>query len=142
MAKIRWFIVLMLLAGCAGVPQQVVLQTAAEMLAEEVGIAMAADNPNLVDKVVPYYATMRDLYETGDAVNLTVMTQYGVEYLMLKYAGDDLAGRRIASKVMRLMAMSGLQPSVEIPSIDAFGRLAPDYIIGVAGAFVAGMQMG
>ena len=47
------------------------------------------------------YETMQEIYVQGDSANLAIMIQYGVEYILVQYTGDDLTSIRIASKVSR-----------------------------------------
>lgn len=128
--------------GCANQQSDLVAKTAAEMLAEEIGIAVAQNNPDLIKDVLPYYDTMKEIYEQGDSENLSIMVNYGIEFILNKYVGDDLTSKRIRSKVERLMLMSGFDTGELVtPEAQEIAKLAMDYTMGVVDAFVGGMQM-
>lgn len=130
----------LIVAACA--TNSAVVKTSAEMIAEEIGIAVAKNNPGLLPQVKKYAAEMHALKDAGDAENLSILANYGINYILQKYTGDDLTSKRIASNVRRLMELSGFDPSQLVtPEADEIATLAMDYIMGVVDAFVGGMEM-
>ena len=129
-----------LMAGCAG-SNQAVTKTAAEMVAEEIGVAVAQNNPDLAERVELYYGTIQTYYEDGDFDLLSIALEDGLTILCAKYVGDPLTAARIKSKVRRLRELSGLEQGMDIPGAEKLRGLAPEYIMDVVEAFVGGVRM-
>lgn len=129
------------LSGCAG--HDVVTLTAYEMIAEEIGIAVAQNNADgdFPGWVEAYEEQMQSFYDEGDTHLVIQSLKIGIDYLLKTYSGDDLTSRRIASKIMRLLRMSGLEEKLEMPADDALVQLDPEYIMDVVRAFVGGVKM-
>lgn len=129
------------LSGCAG--HDAVTRTAAEMIDEEIGIAVAGNNMDgdFADQVDGYYLQMQELAESGSRQAVIQGLKIGIEYLLSAYTGDNLTSRRIASKVIRLLELSGLDGDLEVPADNELLQLDPDYIMDVVAAFVGGVRM-
>lgn len=127
--------------GCAG--HDIVTRTAAEMIAEEIGIAVAQNNADgdFPGWVEAYEEQMQSFYDEGDTQLVIQSLKIGIDYLLKTYSGDDLTSRRIASKIMRLLKMSGLEEKLDMPSDDELIQLDTEYIMDVVTAFVGGVRM-
>ena len=129
-----------MVVGCAG-DKDVVIKATAEMVAEEIGYAVAQANPDLLPKVEAYYDTMQAYYNGEEFDLLSIAMEDGIKIILEKYVGDAQTSARIASKVKRLMALSGFEPSLVVPGADKLRELAPEYIMSVTDAFIGGMKM-
>lgn len=137
-----FFILFFLITSCTITDKNIINKTVDEMIAEEIGIAVAQKNPDMINQVEPYYKTMFNVYEQGDNENLAILIHIGLEYILQKYAGDNLDIMRIKSKIIRLMTLSNLDTSIlDIPDLKEFKDIDPEYIISITNAFLGGMRM-
>lgn len=133
--------VLMMAVACSSIDENKLAATAAEMLAEEIGFAVADNNPELADKALAYYETLQGYYNDENFDLLAIAVEDGISILCAKYIPEPSTAMRVKSKIVRLMELSGLEASTDIPGAEKLQELAPEYVMSIVDAFMGGVKM-
>jgi len=128
-----------LIIGCT-TTQQVVTETVVYMVAEEVGIFVAQNDPAIYDQAIPYYKTMVDLYNAGDKENFAILTDFGIKWVIGSSGIDQMTAQRITSKLIKLAQLTGLN-SPEIPSLDQLKNLDMGVLKEAVDGFINGLTI-
>ena len=128
-----------MVVACSNVNKEDVAKSILYMTAEEIGIEVGKNNPDLIKQAMPYYKTMNKVYEQGTNEDYLGMAIFGVSFILNKAGLDEATTARLKSKLLVIAALIGIPKEVN-PTLEMIMTLDKGYIKEAIDGFMSGLE--